>query len=1368
MKHLLRICLLLLVLCVCPVVTYGFPSDIEFYSLRTSDGLSNTQINDIHQDTQGYIWFATQSGLNRFDGFRFKVFYFDNHDKKSLPNNCVNEIQEDSEGHLWVHTSLGYSIYDPMTETFDADVEAFLQPLGVQGDVEKVMVDDHKNLWVAIEGRGIYFVDMKQKHARFVEYSKAHSGLMVTSIAKRGNHVVATYNNGLVIALDARTLHPKWSSTFLGRYHESLYEGYTAFVDKHYNYWIAANNQTSVYCTKESKWYLSANDFLTRHGYQLPFKNVLLLKDLEEDNSNGLWLATDHLGLLRMDYATREVRQYTNNRDVPTSVANNTIESLLIDTSGALWIGCYKNGVSYYSPSQSKFHTIPIGDVCTIAEDRLSVLWCGTNDKGIVAYNPKTGSRRTYDMAETSLGSNVVVSSVATHDGSLWFGTYNGGMVHYDRGQWTVYRADGKSGLLNDNVWSLCELPDGRIAIGTLGGGVQLLNPRTGRFVNYTLEKNGLSSNYINSVVVGSDGRLIVGHSVNYSVIDLRTGKVENVTSSRSGQSFLSTQVNQIYEDSRGIVWMATASGINAYDPKTDQLHTLDWQAEMTGSVACSVMEDHDHNMWLVSDHGVSRVLVKRNNGLWDFFTISYNSLDGLQARQFNYRSIVLTRDGSVVVGGQDGLNVIPPQKISHDSSKARVIFSGLILFDHPLGVGEEYDGHVVLRKSMDGERMLHLKHSENAFTIQLASSEVSIPEKSRFMYRLRGFSDKWFSTTEGQSNVTFTSMPPGKYTLEARVITRYGVISGVVSKLDIVIAPPFYLSVWAILLYIFIVTVAVWYARRVFLRRQQTKFEMQQMHLEAERTREVNEMKLTFFTNVSHELRTPLTLIISPLASMLRRETDPEKKKNLELIYRNAVQLHDMVTQVLDFRKMDKQKETLNLSTGNIVEYVRNMTNTMRALGGKDVDVSFVSPFDSLLMRFDADKVHKMVSNLLSNAMKFTPDGGSIVVSLQRVEDEESEGGRENLLIKVADTGIGIADEDKAHVFERFYQAKDRGKVSYGGTGVGLNLVQMLARLHGGDVGVADNPSGGTVFTIVLPITHGPGLGQKADETVEMPTCSVEADDTLSPEDRTEQPDKAQQMKQPEVLIVDDSRDFLEFMTAELGTRFKVRVAANGKEALDRISDHKPDIILSDVMMPVMDGNELCRRVKSNKEMAGIPFIMLTARMAQEHQVEGMEMGADDYITKPFNIDLLYLRMENLIKWHRMTPDEKQGKIQPELKPMVVTSLDEQLVKRATAYVDDNITDSTITVEGMAAHLGMSRVQLYKKLLSITGVTPSEFMRQIRMRRGEQLLRESQYTVSEVAYKVGFNVPRYFTKYFKEMYGVTPSQYKNQSENKE
>ena len=525
----------------------------------------------------------------------------------------------------------------------------------------------------------------------------------------------------------------------------------------------------------------------------------------------------------------------------------------------------------------------------------------------------------------------------------------------------------------------------------------------------------------------------------------------------------------------------------------------------------------------------------------------------------------------------------------------------------------------------------------------------------------------------------------------------------------------------------------------------------MRQIEEDARRTEELNQMKFRFFTNVSHELRTPLTLIISPLESMIKEADDEKKAGKLKMMHRNALRLLHLVNQLLDFRKNEMAGLHLNLSEGDIVPYIHNICNSFLMLSDKkDVRLTFFSAVDSLEMSFDEDKVGKVVMNLLSNAFKFTPAGGKVDVSLEVLE-----GSPETLEIKIADTGIGIKDEDKQHVFERFYQAgQEGGATASGGSGIGLSLVHDYVALHGGAVQVFDNAGGGSVFVVDLPVKHSavsvatPLSAEAAEED------ALALDGAQSSSEKADEGDG----KKPVVLVVDDSGDFLAFMSDSLSLYFTVRVATNGEEALKMIPEVKPDLIVSDLMMPVMDGNELCRRVKADKKTADIPFVLLTAKQSVENKVEGLTIGADDYVTKPFNMEVLVLRMRKLIDLS--SRHRSHGYIDPEPSEIVITSLDEKLIGDAIKYVEKNIARSDLSVEELSHELGMSRAHLYKKLLQITGKTPIEFIRVIRLKRAAQLLRESQQNVSEIAYQLGFNNPKYFSKYFKDEFGVLPSVY--------
>ena len=1344
-------------------------NSVEFKHLDTNNGISNSQVNYIFKDAQGFIWFATEAGLDRYDGFRLKVFKFRSDDKSSLPSDQVYKIQEDAIGNLWVNTAQGYCIYNPITETFDRELAVWMQKHGMRGTPDNVLVDKNKNMWIAIYGKGCYFYDVHTNRSfLFSENRNQLPHGNVTGMTEVGNTVVLSYNDGTLVRIDGNAHKILWINKTIAVRNKQVIEPYKTYVDREGNYWVTTNALSLIYDVKEKKWYDSLPEFLRHLGITCPWQNVLI-KDIAEDKNGRLLIATDHNGLILVDLNKREIENYIYDKSDVGSIPDNTLQCVFVDNSSdALWIGTYKNGVAYYSSLSSRFGLIPVGDVCTITQDKNGLFWFGTNDSGILSYNPITGESVNYRMGETGLGSDIVVSSLSAHDGSLWFGTYEGGLARYKDGHFSVYRADGKpNSLANDCVWSLAEDRNGNILIGTLGSGLQILNPTTGSFQTFNVNNANLPSDYISSVNVDNHGNYVFGHSQHFSVMDARTHKVVTYSKTRSGQQFSSPSVNQIFVDSRGIIWNATTSGMNVYDPTTDQYELFDATHGGIGQMACSVVEDNEHSVWIAFDHGVSRVKVSKKDGKWDFFITNYNDFDGLQSRQFNFRSIFLSRNGDVFVGGQDGVNIIPPQNVKTQDSNAKVLFSELVLFDHPISVGEEYNNRVILDEAINSSRVLELNNDEDAFTIQLASSIVAVPQKCRFLYRLKGFNDdKWMMTAESQPNVTYTGLSAGTYELEVKVVNRDGSIGKDVSSMKIIINPPFYLSIWAFMIYLFIFMLAAYYSRQFIIRRQQAKFELQQIEDEAKRTKEMDEMKLTFYTNISHELRTPLTLIISPLAEMIRKERDKENCDRLKLIHRNAIRLLTMVNQLLDFRKVEKQRMQLNLMTGDMVAFVRNICNSFKLLTDKKLNQKFSSDVDQLFMSFDEDKFGKIINNLLSNAYKFTPEEGEVSIHINTYEEEmDADNRREMLMIRVADTGRGISDEDKKHIFDRFYQVKEQTPQPFGGSGVGLNLVKEFIMMHDGTVTVEDNPDGGTVFILRLPVRHDESL-DVIEPGTEIPYDYVVSDVSEQKKDNQGNIDNTQlseieQVKAGhyEVLIVDDSEDFLQFMGDVLSEIYVVRKAHNGKEALKMIEEHKPDVILSDVMMPVMDGNELCRMIKGNPKTERIPFVMLTARLADEHKIAGMENGADDYITKPFNLDLLNLRICNLIKWRNATP--LGVKVDPQVKVEEITSVDEKLVKDATEYVEQHLDDTTVSVETMSDVLNMSRVHLYKRLLSVTGNTPSEFIRLIRLRHAEQLLRESQMSVSEVAYKVGFNNPRYFSKYFKEMYGVMPSQYK-------
>lgn len=1374
----------------------------EFWKLTSLDGLCNSQVNAIMKDEKGLMWFGTQSGLARFDGFRFKNFFFNENDQTSLNNNTIDELQQDIDGDIWVRTAMGYCIYNYQMERFDRNPADWMQSVGMRGTPNRMFIDRDKNMWFFVYGKGCYFYEpRKKRHCFFRQGGNSGKALPqgeVTHFAQAKEGVVMTFRDGTLACLNGKNRKMIWLTRKIKDMTHGSPESYKTYIDSKGNIWEISNQNSFVYEKAKGQWHRSIFNFLRAQGYDVP-KDPVFIKDIKEDRLGRLWIATDHKGLYVLRQSDKATSHFMHDPLKTGSIADNTLQNIFIDENLGVWIGTYKNGIDYYSTYRTHFSTISLGDICTITADKAGRLWCGTNDNGIVCYDPRTGQTLNFHNQQTGLGTDVVVSSLCASDGTLYFGTFNGGMTIYKDGRWKAIRASkATGGLASDNVWALMEDRLHHIVIGTLGAGMQIYEPMTGRFTTFDIEKSGLSSDYINSLSSTLNGDILMGTSSNYTVMNPLTLHFTNHNTTRAGTPFTDPSVNMIAMDSRGIIWMATASGIVMYDPKSGMQQNINALTGNQGAMGCSVIEDKQHQVWLIFDHQVSCVVVKKNaEGKWDLFITNYNYIDGLQSRQFNYRAAFLTDDGTIVIGGQDGINLIFPEAIAkHKDPSAEAIFSGLELFGQPVNAGESYNGRVIYEQSLDRSRKLVLRNDENAFTIQLASTQIQVPCRKRFLYRLKGMSDKWMMTPDSRPSVTFTNISYGHYTLQVKVVNDNGTLNNRVSEMEIIIRPPFYLSTWAILIYLLALGIAIYAYRQRSLAKQRHEFEMQRIEEEARRTKELDEAKLNFFTNISHELRTPLSLIISPISALIKKEDDKGKKRKLEMIFRNAQHLLQLVNQILDFRKMDGKNYNLNTTSGDIITVLRAICDSFKTLSEKNITLSFFSSVPSLVMRFDAEKVGQIMNNLLSNAFKFTPEGGKVDVQVRTLRKEEKTGhGASELEISVADSGRGISDENKKHVFERFFQVDADEIQRYGGSGIGLNMVKTFTELHGGKVAVMDNPMGGSIFKVYLPIHQdkaapSPLTASKPNETAsEAP--SGKCDNTCEqpaqvPRQHGKHSAMAANDHRPLVLLVDDSDDFRSFMNDFLCGQYRVVDATNGKEGLDKARKLHPDIVLSDVMMPVMDGNAFCKAMKDDSRTADIPFVMLTARMTDQQRLEGLQNGADEYITKPFDLDLLVLRIKNLVKRFKKnaTPDlptppgstSAQASATDPTPPTApshqqeakLSPADQRFVDQAENFVMSHIGDAKLSVETLSSALGISRVQLYKRMVSLTGTTPSEYIRYLRLRRAEAYLSDGDLPITEIAYRVGFNSPRYFTKYFAEAYGCTPSQYKKKRKEEE
>ena len=1317
----------------------------QFKHLEVSDGLSNNSVNTICKDRDGFMWFGTATGLNRYDGYTFKIYQHAENDPGSLPDNYITDIVEMPDGRFWVNTGRGYVLFDKEQDCFITDVTGFMKNLESGGVPEQVFVDREGNTCLSVAGEGCYRYKEGGKRLFFsyVEHSLPEHG--VTQIAECSDGLLLIYNTGLLVCLDRATLAIKWKSDEIKKY---IPAGktieFSLFVDRDNCIWAYSLMGIWAYDCGTKSWRTD----LTAIWSSRP---DVIIHAVAQDIEGRIWVGKDYDGIDVLEKETGKVTSLVAHDDNGRSLPHNTIYDLYADRDGVMWVGTYKKGVSYYSESIFKFNMYEWGDITCIEQADENRLWLGTNDHGILLWNRSTGKAEPFWRDAEGQLPNPVVSMLKSKDGKLWVGTFNGGLYCMNGSQIRSYKEGVGNALASNNVWALVEDDKGRIWIASLGGGLQCLEPVSGTFETYTSSNSALLENNVTSLCWVDNNTLFFG-TANQGVgmMDMRTREIKKIQGQSGNVKLSNDAVNHVYKDSRGLVWIATREGLNVYDTRRHMFLDLFPVVEAKGNFIAAITEDQERNMWVSTSRKVIRVTVASDGkGSYLFDSRAYNSEDGLQNCDFNQRSIKTLHNGIIAIGGLYGVNVFAPDHIRYNKMLPNVMFTGLSLFDEAVKVGQSYGGRVLIEKELNDVENVEFDYKQNIFSVSFASDNYNLPEKTQYMYKLEGFNNDWLTLPVGVHNVTFTNLAPGKYVLRVKAINSDGYVGIKEATLGIVVNPPFWMSWWAYLLYAVGLVIVLFLARYRMLKREREKFHLQQIENEVAKNEEINNMKFRFFTNVSHELRTPLTLIISPLEGMLKETTDELQSTRLQLMYRNAQRLLHLVNQLLDFRKGEMSTHQLSLSEGDIISYVHSVCNSFLLMADKKhIQFSFFSGIDTFSMAFDADKVGKIVMNLLSNAFKFTPEGGRVTVMIEHVA-----GTPDILEIKIADTGIGISDVDKEHIFERFYQAGHKGVEETTGNGIGLSLVRDFVTLHEGEVKVFDNIGMGSVFVIQFPVKHVETQVQLPEET------GMPVGDEEDKEMKEEAREETERKNFPLLLIVDDNEDFRIFMRYSLELQYRVKLAVNGKEAWEMMQEELPDLVISDVMMPQMDGNELCRLIKQDKRTAHIPVILLTARQNTEAKLEGLQTGADDYVTKPFNMTILVLRIRKLIelsRYHRVT----QGMIDPAPSEIVITSLDEKLIEKAIKYVEDNMSRTELSVEELSRELGMSRVHLYKKLLQITGKTPIEFIRVIRLKRAAQLLRESQLHVSEVAFEVGFNNPKYFSRYFKDEFGVLPSVY--------
>ena len=1072
-----------------------------------------------------------------------------------------------------------------------------------------------------------------------------------------------------------------------------------------------------------------------------------LINSIIDDGEGNIWIGTNSQGIFVEDKSLSHFKHLHSHPGHPFALSSNHISCFYKDDKNTIWVGTSKQGVAFAHLQNTPFEICrtPVHeDISCFQEDREGNIWIGFDGKGLLCHTPQNGRNILYHMAQGNLSSDLIIGAYTDSEGRIWFGSYGNGLFLWENGRFVSVTYPVKAG--EDSpikfVRHLTEDNKGNLWIGTFSHGLYCMDSQ-GKFSVYTKNNSCLRTNTITALThLSEDDMLYVGTSTGLYKLDTTRRQLSPITAKTpDGQSLGIIHVHCLCQDKRGQLWIGTSNGLLIYDRTTQSVSHLTTRNGLSHPRIRGMAEDHNGNLWATTDKGITHIVVVDDPARRDlqFRYYPYYEEDGLGDITFNVYSIYCTRNGEILVGGNGQYIKIRPDICQHQLARHQVSFTGLYVANQPINVGEaDESGRILLKQNIQLLDAITLDHSDVNFAIEVSSMDYLSQHKLKFAYRTNP-DERWVQAAGNRIN--FNQLSPGTYRLQVRVDEPNG-DSNPVSELVIHIRPPFWLSGPAFGLYILIcLGLVILYAHWSHQKHRRTLLQ-QKKEMEAAQQHEMDEAKLRFFTNISHDLRTPLSLIITPLDQLLKSGKAPAAREELELMRRNASTLMNEVNQLLDFRRLDQQKAQYVPTYGNLSAFVAGVCEAFTALAQKNgISLQFTARSPLLEMNFDRNKMQRILYNLLTNALKYNHEGGSVTVTVDEVLTPDGAAAR----IRVADTGIGIKDENKPKIFDRFFQ-EPHTDTTYMGSGIGLHIVKEYVALHRGTITLTDNHPTGSIFSVLIPIDRSQTATQ-AEQT-----------QPVQPDAPAGLPETGQQSDNC-LLIVEDNEDFRKFLVSCLKDKYRVLEASNGQEALEVLEQQTVNLIISDVMMPVMDGMELCRRVKHDIRYSHIPIILLTARTAEEHVLNGLKEGADDYITKPFNLEILLLRIQKQLAWTQ----ENHRKFQVmDVSPaeITVSTIDEELIGKAVQIMEQEMDNADFSVEDFSNRLGLSRSGLYKKLVQITGKSPLEFMRTIRLKRGKALLEKSGDSISQIAYQIGMS-PKQFSKFFKEEFGYLPSEYK-------
>jgi signal transduction histidine kinase/ligand-binding sensor domain-containing protein/DNA-binding response OmpR family regulator len=1341
-------------------------NDINFFHLEKS--ISNNTGTTIYEDHKGFLWIGTSHGLNRYDGKKVLIYENDIQDSTSISNNDIRKVIEDKNGNLWIATHNGLNRYDRDLDRFHRyyhrPEDKYTIPIN---SVSDVLVDKQGRIWVA---------------ARYLCLYRPESDDFIRFTIKPGQILAEreTYHSFIYQDLQGTIWYGSWRDLYrLNRHHQKLELYFNGnehpFNDQDWNfhemiqdtkgYFWLATNKAGLLRFKSGEEPVPFHDKIKKYERFSDFRLLTLFID----HNGFLWISCENNGLVVLD-TDRNIRyRFLNIPGDENSISGNSIWSICQDEQYRMWFGLWNAGIDYIDPYNMQFthyysvkesNSISNDIVTDFIEDINGNLWIATDcGGGLNFFNCKTNtfSDYKYDPEDpASLSSNAVLCLAFDDQGRLWAGTYNGGINIYDvkRGGFVHFTTEN-CGLHSNHVFDLLNDGNGKMFIATYNGGLNTYDLKTGEWENYSVQPenvNSISSNNISVLYRDCNNNIWVGtftEGLNLFVKDTTESRQFKrfQYSPNIPESISDNCINSLYEDRYNRLWIGTSNGLNLMNRDEGTFNVINKKDGLLTNYISGITDDTTGNLWISSLKGITRI----DSSLQKFQ--HYDVTDNLQGYYFNKNSVYKMSNGNLLFGGTNGFNLFNPQEIKKNPHSPRLVFTDLKIFNQSVPIDEKG----ILKKHISETRHVTLTYRHSVFSLEFVALNFTQPEKNQYAYMMEGFDNKWiFSGT--QNNATYTNLDAGDYIFRVKAANNDDVWNEQGINLHITIKPPFWRTWWAYIIYVLIILMIFYLIMRYRLTKQKLRYDLGMEHMKLEKLYEVDKIKSRFFSNVSHEFRTPIMLIVGPLENLLKSEKISERVKNkIKLIIRNAQRLSRLLGQLVDFYRIESPDLRLNLAKNDIVEFVNNIFMSFKEYARQHkIEFSFTSNISYGLTWFDADIIDKIIFNFLSNAFKFTPDGGEIEIGLNyRPSEAQSQN---HIEIFVRDTGVGIPEEQLDQIFERFYQIdSDETPISQG-IGIGLHMTQELVELIQGEIKVESKPGKGTIFRVFLPadILDLTKLPEKQAEQSWQESAPIQMASAKSEYTFTEDSNST-----AIILFVEDELDVQQYIKDIFGNHFKIITANNGEDGLKKAIEFVPDLIISDIMMPKMDGFQLCSKIKSKEETSHIPVILLTVQSEGESKLKGIKSGADAYLPKPFNPEELMVRVQNLLKMRQKIRAKFRRQMLLEPRDESVKSLDEKFLVRVKQEVEKKLSDWRLDADTLSRAVEISRMQLYRKLKGLTGQTVHEFIRTIRLQRAVQLLKQCKMTITEICYYVGFNDLNYFSRCFRKQYGKSPSEYR-------